>query len=115
MPAAQPPADFSASSAVAALELLAAAAPARVVAAELVALRADALLGRNRAAAADRAGGRDRGSVAPEQLPATGCRDRLRAGERLVFVREAATVQRLRLLRLLKLTRLLELDLRMEE
>src|SRR5512133_3646009 len=101
MAAAQPPPDFKARlSAVAALELLAAAAPARVVAAELLALGGHPLSG-DRAAAPDPGG--HRGAVAArEHRPGStaGRSDRLRAGKRLVLVGERAAVEPLRLLRL---------------
>src|SRR5512133_405153 len=71
-------------SAVAALELLAAAAPARVVAAEiLLALARHALLGHHGAAACVERAGRHRGAVAAEREARATTRrgDRLRAGE----------------------------------
>src|SRR5262249_40881161 len=88
-------------SAVAALELLARAAPARVVPAELVVLGGDALR-------------RSRDGLDKRLLPAErGC-DRVGAGQRVVLVREAA-VRRLGLGEVLELLRLLGRDLRVEE
>ena len=64
---------------MAALELLARAAPARVVSADVLVLRLDSRLGRDRAAAGD---GRGRDAARGG--------DRVRAGQRLVLVAEVA-------------------------
>src|SRR3954451_2016112 len=93
--------------AVAALELLAAAAPARVISAELVVLGADPLLRRHRSASRDDPAGRHETA-----LPAArgACRgDRVRSGKRLVLVGTAVAVESLR--RLCKMYLLYFLDL----
>src|SRR5581483_4471289 len=96
---------------VALLELLAGAAPARVVAADLLVLGDHALPRRDAAAVRpDRGRGRDR--IA---RPRSGGHDRVRAGKRLVLVRESAVAGRLPLLVLLELRRLGRLDLGVEE
>src|SRR5439155_25030645 len=87
--------------AVAALELLARAAPAGVVAAELLGLGDDALL-------------RPWNRLDERVLASEGTGDDIRAGERLVLVREAA-VPLLGLLELLELPCLLGLELGVEE
>src|SRR5205085_1342991 len=95
---------LSTSSAVAALELLAAAAPARVVSADLVALADHPLLRRHSPAPGlERARRGHRVAVAAEQRARPGRCDRLRTGERLVLVRDRAAVDRLRGLRPLEL------------
>src|SRR5262249_38158873 len=102
--------------AVAALELLAAPAPARVVAAEvLLAVARHALLGHHRAAAGIERPRGHAAAVAGHQpgRAAAGRRDRLRARERLVLVGEA--IAGLRGLRLLERLGVLDLDLRVEE
>src|SRR5439155_21946533 len=105
MASAKPNPDFKALlSAVAALELLAAAAPARIVAADLVALADHPLLRRHSPAArVKRARGRHGGPVAGQERPGPGRRDCLRAGERLVLVRDGAAVDGLCRLRPLEL------------
>src|SRR6188508_98020 len=102
--------------AVAALELLAAAAPARVVAADLLAVARHALLRHHRAAAGiERASGH--APAVAEHQPGRGgaaCRrHRLRARQRLVLVRES--IPGLRGLRPLERICVLDLDLRVEE
>src|SRR5205823_9624561 len=117
MASAKPKPDFKALlTAVAALELLAAAAPARVVAADLVALADHPLLRRHSPAPGfERARRGDRLAIAAEQRAGSGRCDRLGAGERLVLVGDRAAVDSLRRLRPLQLVDLLHLDLGVEE
>src|SRR6188472_4307250 len=116
---AEPAPDFATSSAVAALELLAAPAPARVVAADLVALVRHSLLGDHRASAGVE---RTRGHADPvaAEHRAGGCSPagrgyRLGPRERLVLVGEPAPVEGLGGLGLLERVYLLDLDLGVEE
>src|SRR5919201_2827524 len=99
------------SSAVALLELLARAAPARVVAADVLPLRFDdrARRARGRRRAAGQGHRRPAGPATP------GGGDRIRAGEGLVLVREPAAVDGGRLLRALELVGLLGRKLRVEQ
>src|SRR5438876_8761248 len=106
MASAQTKPDLGGLRAVAALELLAAAAPAGIVAADLVALADDPLLRRHSPAPrVQRARGRHGGSVAGQQGSRPGPRgsDRLRASQRLVLVGDRAAVDGLRRLRPLEL------------
>src|SRR5437870_3237822 len=103
-------------SAVALFELLARAAPARVVPADLVALsdRPGRRRRRDRAAAGEEAARGHRGTVA---APVGNRRraDRLRACDLVVLVREPRGLGRLGLLQALQLVGVLRLELRVEE
>ena len=80
------------SSAVALLELLAASAPAGVVAADLVAIGGHALLGCDGAATAEAAGAHTTAQCANRRTAHTGRGDRVRARQRLVLVRVGPVV-----------------------
>src|SRR5205085_6873555 len=96
-------------------ELLAAAAPARVVAADLVAFGDGARGRRDGFAAGEQGARRRRGDAVAAAVAGCGGVDRLRARQRLMLVGEAAAVEGLCLLRLLELGGVLGLELRMEE
>src|SRR4051794_17843108 len=101
--------------AVAALELLAAAAPAGVVAADLVAVRGHALRRRDRAAACAERAGRDRAAATAVAAERPGRCDRVRAGERVMLIGDIGAVESLRRLRLLELLGVADLDRGVEE
>src|SRR5580765_7049298 len=104
----------SSSGTVAALVLLAASAPTRVVAADLVAVARHPLLRHDRAAASiERPGGYARAVAEHQAACRAGRRHCLGAGKRLVLVGE--TVAGLCRLRPLEGVGVLDLDLRVEE